>query len=222
MGNANSNLTMDTSHHTSHSSFEHHQKYAPVGYRRKRTWSISMTSQSSTASQFPLPQKLYEASPAEVVQGDLQAHGSFTTTIPAVFWLRSCFSIHSKPRGKRLDTGWENEHNFELPDLPRSRSRSPARPFISRTSSMNSTLGEHLIPTLSSHDSPPASPLGDNISTLCPILEAIENASKLSCRTVCVTCLKTGRDFPHCPRCGDTWCSRECRMQGGKRHVCRT
>ncbi|KAG2155950.1 uncharacterized protein EDB93DRAFT_1222257 [Suillus bovinus] len=179
-----------------------------------------MTSQSSTASQFR--QKLYEASPAEVVQGDLQAHGSFTTTVPAVFWLRSRFSILSKPRGKQLDTGWANEYNFELPDLSRSRSRSPVRPSISRTSSMNSTLGGQLIPTLSSHDSPPASPLADNNSTLCPILEAIENASKLSCRTVCVTCLKTGRDFPHCPRCGDTWCSRECRMQGGKRHVCRT
>ncbi|KAG1751238.1 hypothetical protein EDB19DRAFT_1282502 [Suillus lakei] len=210
---------MDSSHHTLHSSSEP-QKYASVGYRRKRTWSISrssMTSQSSTASRFP--QKLYEASPAEVVQGDLQAHGSFTTTVPAVFWLRSCFSIPSKSHGKRLDTGWVNEYSFELSNSPRSRSRSPDRPSISRTSSMSSALGEH---PLSSHDSPPPSPLGDNVSTLCPILEAIENASRLSCRTVCVTCLKTGRDFPHCPRCGDMWCSRECRMQGGKRHVCRT
>ncbi|KAG0693182.1 hypothetical protein DFH29DRAFT_414012 [Suillus ampliporus] len=99
---------------------------------------------------------------------------------------------------------------------------SPHRPSISRTSSMNSSLGELPISPLFSPDSPPASPLGDNVSTLCPILEAVESASKLSCRTVCVTCLKTGRDFPHCPRCGDMWCSRECRMQGGKRHVCRT
>ncbi|KAG2342205.1 hypothetical protein BDR05DRAFT_369785 [Suillus weaverae] len=214
---------MDSSHHTSYSSSEQHQKYASVSYRHNRTRSIShssMTSQSSTASRFP--QKLYETSPAEVVQGDFQAHGSFTTTVPAVFWLHSCFSIPSKPRGKQLDMGWANEYNFELPDFPRSRSASPVRPSISRTSSMNSTLGEQFISALSSHDSPPASPLGDNISTLCPILEAIENASKLSCSTVCVTCLKTGRDFPHCPRCGDMWCSRECRMQGGKRHVCRT
>lgn len=214
---------MDSSHHTSHSSSEQHQQYTSVDYRRKRTWSIScssITSQSSTASRFP--KKLYDPSPAEVVQGDLQAHGSFTTTGPAVFWLRSYFSIPSKPHGKQLDTGWANEYNFELPDSPRSRSRSPVRPSINCTSSMTSTFGEQLISGLSSHDSPPASPLVDNISTLCPILEAIENASKLSCRTVCVTCLKTGRDFPHCPRCGDMWCSRECRMQGGKRHVCRT
>lgn len=214
---------MNPSHHTSHSSSERHQKYASVGYRRKRTWSVShssITSQSSTASRFP--QKLYDPSPAEVVQGDLEAYGSFTTTVSALFWLRSCFSVPSKPHGKQLDTGWANEYNFEPPDFPRSRSCSPVRPSISCTSSMNSTFGEQLISGLSSHDSPPASPLGDNISTLCPILEAIENASKLSCRTVCVTCLKTGRDFPHCPRCGDMWCSRECRMQGGKRHVCRT
>lgn len=208
-------LTMDPSYHKSCSSSE-----TSVGYRRKRTWSSSrssITSHSSTASRFP--QKLYEPSPAEVAQGDLQAHGSFATTVPAVFWLRSCFSIPPKPRGKRLDMVYANE-NFELPNFPRSRSRSPVCPSISRTSTMDSTLGEQLIPAVSLRDSPPASPLGDNISTLCPILEAIENASKLSCRTVCVTCLKTGRDFPHCPRCGDMWCSRECRMQGGKRHVC--
>lgn len=212
---------MDYSHHTSHSSSE---QYASVGYRRKRSWSISrssITTQSSTASRFPL--KNYDPSPAEVVQGDLHAHGSFTTTVPAVFWIRSCFSIPSKPHGKRRGTGRANEYNFDLPDLNRSRSRSPVRPSISCTSSMISTFGEQPSRSgLSSYDSPPASPLGNNISTLCPILEAIENASKLSGRTVCVTCLKTGRDFPHCPRCGDMWCSRECRMQGGKRHICRT
>ncbi|KAG2361707.1 hypothetical protein BDR07DRAFT_29616 [Suillus spraguei] len=213
-------LTMDSLNHTSHSVSE---KHTSVGYRRKRSWSVScssMTSQSSTASR--LPQNCYDVSPAEVVRNDLQAHGSFTTTVSTVSWLRSCFPITSKPCRKRLDTGWVNEYNSELPDFPRSRSHSTVRPSISCTSSMNSILGEQIISGLSSHDSPPASPLGDNISTLCPILEAIENASKLSCRTVCVTCLKIGRDFPHCPRCGDVWCSRECRMQGGKRHVCRT
>lgn len=215
---------MDSSHHTSHNSSKQPQKYAAsVVHRRERTYSSSrssMTSQSSTASWFP--QKLYEASSAEVVQGDLQAYGSFTTTVPAVFCLRSYFSVPSKSRRKRQDTEWANEYNFEHPESPLSRSRSPHRPSISRTSSMNSSLGELPISPLFSPDSPPASPLGDNVSTLCPILEAVESASKLSCRTVCVTCLKTGRDFPHCPRCGDMWCSRECRMQGGKRHVCRT
>lgn len=213
---------MNSSHHALHSNSEH-QKYASFVHSRKRTWSISrssMNSQSSTSSRFP--KKLYEPSSAEAVQGDLQAYGSFTTTVPAVLWLRSSFSVPSKSRGKQPDTGWANEYNFEPPDLPRSRSRSPHRPSISRTSSMNSSLGSHPIGVSSSHDSPPASPLGDNVSTLCPILEAIENASKLSCRTICVACLKTGRDFPRCPRCGDMWCSRECRMQGGKRHVCKT
>ncbi|OAX38756.1 hypothetical protein K503DRAFT_135806 [Rhizopogon vinicolor AM-OR11-026] len=200
------------------------KRSATIGHRHKRTRSTScssVTSQSSTASWFP--QKLYEASPSEVVEGDLQAHGSFTTTAPAALWLRSYLStpVPSKSREKQRDMGWADEYDYEHLESPRSSSRAPHRPSISRSSSLNSSLGEGPTSASSLHDSPPMSPLGDNISTLHPILEAVESASKLSYRTVCVACLKTGKDFPRCPRCGDMWCSRECRMQGGKRHVCR-
>lgn len=178
-----------------------------------------MSSQSSTAS-WLLPQKLYEASPAEVVQGDLQAYGSFTTTAPAVLWLRSRFTIPvpSKLRGKQRDIEWVDEYNYEH----LGSSSLIHRPSISRSSHMNSSLGEHPTGASSSYDSPPPSPLEYSVSTgLHPILKAVESASKLSYRTICVACLKPGKDFPRCPRCGDMWCSRECRMQGGKRHVCR-
>jgi len=194
-------------------------------HRRARTWSTSrssVTSQSSTVSW--LPQKLYEASPAEVAQGDFQAYGSFTTTVPAVLWLRSRLSISvpSKLLGKQRDIEVVDEYNYEHLGSPRSSSHVPHCPSISRSSTMSSTMSERLTGPPPSHDSPPASPLGYNATTtLHPILEAVEGASKLSYRTVCVTCLKPGKDFPRCPRCGDMWCSRECRMQGGKRHLCR-
>jgi hypothetical protein len=180
-----------------------------------------MISQSSTASW--QSQKLYEASPAEVVQGDLRAYGSFTTTAPAALWLRSCLSMPAPPNscGKQRDMGWINEYDYEHLGSPHSSSHPSHRPSISRTSSINSSLGENSTSASFLYDSPPASPLGHNAPTLHPILEAVESASKLSCRTVCATCLKAGKDFPRCPRCGDMWCSRECRMQGGKRHVCR-
>lgn len=56
-----------------------------------------------------------------------------------------------------------------------------------------------------------------------PILEALEDASKFRVRTACAHCRRAGSNFPCCPRCGEMWCSRECRIQatGGKRHVCR-
>jgi hypothetical protein len=178
-----------------------------------------MASQSSTASSL-----VYEALPAEVVYVDRRAYGSFSTTVPAAFWLRSYLSlpIPSKSQGKRRDAGWADEYHFEDTESSSSRSPSPL-PIISRTSSVDSSLDEYAyVGASSSPHSPPKSLLGESSSTtLHPILKAVEKASKLSCHTVCVACLKTGRDFPRCSHCGDTWCSRSCRMQRGKRHVCR-
>lgn len=55
-----------------------------------------------------------------------------------------------------------------------------------------------------------------------PILEALEDASRFRVKTACASCRKAGSNFPCCPRCGEMWCSRECRVRstGGKRHVC--
>ena len=55
-----------------------------------------------------------------------------------------------------------------------------------------------------------------------PILASLERRSKL-CTTgmSCATCNKRGKDFSRCPRCAEAWCSRECRLKGGKRHECK-
>ncbi|KAL5524603.1 hypothetical protein ACEPAF_9743 [Sanghuangporus sanghuang] len=60
--------------------------------------------------------------------------------------------------------------------------------------------------------------------TLDPTLAAAESASRLRAKCVCVVCGKLGADYPRCPRCCATWCSRECRVSdapaGSARHLC--
>lgn len=56
-----------------------------------------------------------------------------------------------------------------------------------------------------------------------PILAALERGSKFKSKSVCLNCGKTGSNYPCCPRCGETWCSRECRIEAnnGGKHVCK-
>lgn len=54
-----------------------------------------------------------------------------------------------------------------------------------------------------------------------PILSKLEKSSRFCTQTVsCSTCGKPGQDYPRCSKCGELWCSRSCRLVGGKRHVC--
>ena len=59
-------------------------------------------------------------------------------------------------------------------------------------------------------------------SELHPVLESLERTSMFSVQTACATCGKHGSNFPCCPKCGEMWCSRVCRLQkgNGKRHIC--
>jgi hypothetical protein len=56
-----------------------------------------------------------------------------------------------------------------------------------------------------------------------PLLVALENASRLHVGGQCAVCSKTGANFPRCGRCGEAWCSRDCRLLGsrGKKHACK-
>ena len=57
-----------------------------------------------------------------------------------------------------------------------------------------------------------------------PSLVDLENHSKFRSSSICVFCKRSGTNFPSCPRCGETWCSRGCRLKGsgnGTRHHCR-
>ncbi len=58
---------------------------------------------------------------------------------------------------------------------------------------------------------------------LSPSLSDLERTTRIRVPGSCVTCKKTGHNFPSCPTCGDAWCSRECRVQGNggsKKHTC--
>ncbi|PIL22547.1 hypothetical protein GSI_15236 [Ganoderma sinense ZZ0214-1] len=59
-------------------------------------------------------------------------------------------------------------------------------------------------------------------SSLHPVLENLERTSLFRIVTACATCGKRGSNFPCCPKCGEMWCSRACRLQkgNGKKHVC--
>ncbi len=55
-----------------------------------------------------------------------------------------------------------------------------------------------------------------------PVLARLERDSKFCKTTVkCSACGKSGVNYPRCGRCGDMWCSRECRVGQAKKHACR-
>lgn len=67
---------------------------------------------------------------------------------------------------------------------------------------------------------------GGAMPALHPALAAVERSSRLlKANVACAVCGDTGKDFPRCGRCGEAWCSRDCRLvslAGKKRHVCAT
>ncbi|EJF63410.1 hypothetical protein DICSQDRAFT_179383 [Dichomitus squalens LYAD-421 SS1] len=107
---------------------------------------------------------------------------------------------------------------------------SPDLPSICRTPSSYS--GSEYFPTAPSSAGPPTPvhavttlPVRESRkseSSLHPVLENLENTSMFRVQTACSTCGKRGSNFPCCPKCGEMWCSRPCRLQNGngKRHIC--
>ncbi|PSR74807.1 hypothetical protein PHLCEN_2v9521 [Hermanssonia centrifuga] len=123
-----------------------------------------------------------------------------------------------------LEVGFTSNEGATSSSLP-SPPLSPI-PSICRTPSSYSesdyfsTAPSSAGPTTPVH-STASSPLIQH-KTLRPILEALEDASKFHVRAACAACGTKGSNYPYCPRCGEMWCSRECRLKstGGKRHVC--
>ncbi|KZT73791.1 hypothetical protein DAEQUDRAFT_354352 [Daedalea quercina L-15889] len=122
---------------------------------------------------------------------------------------------------------------------PQSRSLGlDAEPQISSdTTSMTAEPDRSVIPNRSLRRSPST----DSLSTISsseapatprnhsplfghnrPTLIDVENQSRFRLPAVCVTCKRNGANFPSCSRCGETWCSRGCRLKGsnGTRHHC--
>lgn len=152
---------------------------------------------------------------------------------------------HSRKTGTRPAIVVHAAHDNERrKDMEKSRSPLSSRadvpvPMIVRTTPSSSS--SHTSSSTSSSRSPSPPPSRDSPfdlsptsllhpdvnsygglgSGLHPVLARAERSSKL-CKgvMVCATCSKAGRDFPACGKCKKMWCSRECRLAGGKRHVC--
>ncbi|KAI0354948.1 hypothetical protein OH77DRAFT_373272 [Trametes cingulata] len=89
----------------------------------------------------------------------------------------------------------------------RSRTRSSAR-SPSRSPSIDS------VDTASSSEAP-ATPKTHSILAheLPPSLDDLERTSRYTVESKCASCHRSGSNFPSCAKCGEQWCSRECRLQ---------
>jgi len=198
-------------------------------YRRKRTASLFSVSSGSSRMSFQ-PPLLEKTVPART--SSHLVYGSFGPTASAQDSLSHIRRLSLGGKGSnvfsssslvRHNPPWHDEDA----DSPLSSGvSSPVIPSIMRTSS-SSTLDDGLpSPLLPSmpyvHQNLVApSRKGKAKDEMNPILARLERKSRLLCQKAqCATCGKTGADFPRCGRCSMMWCSRECRMSGGKRHVC--
>lgn len=194
---------------------------------RKRT--VSLTSLSSAQSRITLD--FPRAEPA-VVTPHIRTHsayGSFIPTPSARTSLdhlnRSSTQWHTPPfrsLPQRLRTHsrlWAEEDDSPLS----SRTSSPTIPSFSRTASPGPILPPPMMSTATFHTlkEPHPGHVRTQSNELDPILANLERKSRLlTTRVSCATCNKVGSGYPKCGRCEAMWCSRECRMVGGKRHVC--
>ncbi|KAF8908873.1 hypothetical protein CPB84DRAFT_96354 [Gymnopilus junonius] len=186
---------------------------------RTRTYSlISVSSGISPTSAFEIS-RVHSTSQIPNTQ---DAYGSFIPVRSAASSLKdflSCypsFSTHppSPKKRRRVTFTFDNVSSSissrNDPDIIQSSdspyiTRSSLAPLPSPTSSSSSSL----------HSTPNIGP------DLHPILASLERHSRLCSQVIqCSTCGKAGADFPSCAKCGARWCSRPCRLVGGKRHIC--
>ncbi|KAJ7459839.1 hypothetical protein FB451DRAFT_1563542 [Mycena latifolia] len=185
--------------------------------RRRRTCS-SLVSSSSKIT-LDLPTKADPSVYLTVRSGRHTAVGAFSPTADATASLQFFTSKAKSPPPSAWTT-------------PRRSATAPACttlsiPSISRTAS--SFGASDLAP---SPTSPAAASLLDfdrncapkrtmSADSTPPALASLERRSRLCAnRVFCATCRTPGTNFPACARCGSAWCSRACRLPGGKRHVC--
>ncbi|KAI0632107.1 hypothetical protein C8Q77DRAFT_1158778 [Trametes polyzona] len=88
----------------------------------------------------------------------------------------------------------------------RSRTQSSAR-SPSRSPSIDS------LDTASSSEAPATPRTHSVLVHELPSLDDLERASRFRVESTCVNCRRAGSNFPSCAKCGERWCSRECRLQ---------
>ncbi|KAF8955287.1 hypothetical protein BDZ97DRAFT_303206 [Flammula alnicola] len=151
-----------------------------------------------------------------------EAYGAFIPVRSATSTLKDFASYVSPPitrnASRRRRVTFSDKCSYSSSWDDQEESSSSQIPYITRTTPSSPICPPSPMSTVSS-----LSTSSRNASThdLHPILASLERKSRLCSQIVqCTTCRKTGSDFPRCPRCGDMWCSRPCRLVGGKRHAC--
>ncbi|KAH0586284.1 hypothetical protein H2248_007531 [Termitomyces sp. 'cryptogamus'] len=198
--------------------------HLPPRATRKRT--LSLTSISSIPSRITLD--FSKAYPTTITLHTYShsAYGSFTPTssaLPALYHLKRASappkpSLMRRPHIHIPPRSWVEEEG----DSPLSSGfSSPSIPSFSRTASIPPDSSFTSTRTSSSLIEANHTHFRTGSNELDPILAKVERKSKLLAKKVyCSTCNKAGSDYPKCGRCDAMWCSRECRMFGGKRHLC--
>lgn len=199
--------------------------YRPTRPTRKRT--LSLASFSSIPSKITL--NLFKAEPATVNlhTRSHSVYGSFAPTPSALPALRQLKppSAHTKSflmrhphRIQIIPRRWTED---EVDSPFSSHVSSPSIPSLSRTSSIPPDSPAASTRTTSTLVELNQAHFRKGSNELDPILAKLERKSKLLMKKVyCSTCNKAGSDYPKCGKCNSMWCSRECRMLGGKRHIC--
>ncbi|TFK91110.1 hypothetical protein K466DRAFT_342874 [Polyporus arcularius HHB13444] len=110
---------------------------------------------------------------------------------------------------------------------PRAISRvsaqlSPTR-FSTRGRSPSPTPSIDSVDTASSSEAPATPRTNSILAHELPAsssLEELERTSRFRVPCVCTSCKRAGSNFPSCAKCGDVWCSRDCRVGTAGTHAC--
>lgn len=174
---------------------------------RKRTVSLLSTTSKLVFDRTKTPPAIHSETH--------KAYGAFTPTGSAFPSLRYFseptttffgFRRHRKPVQPvwRIDYDPVSQSSTATHSPVSSPPGTPPLPSISRTDIPSSPVSPPLL-----------------LSETAQTLVLLEKNSKFCARTFqCATCGRAGSDFPRCAKCGELWCSRECRLNGGKRHIC--
>ncbi|KAF9049647.1 hypothetical protein BDZ89DRAFT_1057527 [Hymenopellis radicata] len=183
----------------------------PLRRERKRTLS-TLSTVSARSSKVSVQSKADASVVVASQLGHEDAYGAFAPTAPATSTLHQFSTIRAK-----AGNSWNSPSS--IPSISRTSSISDESDYttpLPGTPSDTASLHRLVIhPKKRNHHH-------HTIATaLNPILASLERKSKLcTLKAQCATCGKPGNDYPRCGRCGEMWCSRECRTHGGKRHVC--
>ncbi|KAI0917165.1 hypothetical protein AcV5_007711 [Taiwanofungus camphoratus] len=157
---------------------------------------------------------------------DMQNHAgskSYDSSISAQESLRSLLEqSHDEQRSPHATATIHRMENHIHVSSPSVLELSRDAPSMRSTRSRSRSPSSDSLATASSSEAPETPRAHSILHEVRPTLVDLEYASRFRVHAVCVTCSKTGANFPSCARCGEMWCSRDCRLKGnsGSRHAC--